>query len=567
MECTTSEEIQAVNIHRTTVAGETIGFDRFSKWERLRRTVGYVRRFRDICLRKKNKLLLPNPEILSSEELREAEHTVLRMFQREVFADEYASLESNNKVPLIQRKAVAKSNRIYKLCPFIGANGVIRKDGRIGAAPWLTIEAKYPAILPKTHYVTALIIDSFHRKFGHANKETIVNEIRQQFHVSELRGVVGKLVKECCRCKVRKTIPQPPRMSQLPEARLTPYVRPFTFTGLDYFGPITVRFGRCTVKRWVALFTCLTTRAVHLEIAFTLSTESCKLAVRRFIARRGAPLEIYSDQGTNFLGARKELQQEIKKVNHELASTFTNAATQWKLNPPYAPHMGGIWERLVRSVKAGLAAMEMPRNPDEETFITALAEAESMVNTRPLTYLPLDSKESEALTPNHFLLLSSNGSSHDSRSGFQEVKPIQVGDLVVVMNEARRNSWEREVVEKVYPGKDGRIRSANVRTATGVLQRPLTKLAVLDVLDGQRETAIDVFLASSCIIYRILWNVHDDTMGSDHYPIQIRLDCKLIDISRRPRWLFKEAVWVSYQTTISEASDESNPATFTDFIA
>ncbi|XP_065079713.1 uncharacterized protein LOC135702590 [Ochlerotatus camptorhynchus] len=522
MECTTSEEIRAVNIHRTAVAGETIGFDRFSKWERLLRTVGYVRRFRDICLRKKNKLPLPNPEILSSEELREAEHTVLRMIQREVFADEYASLESNNKVPLIQCKAVAKSSRIYKLCPFIGADGVIRKDGRIGAASWLAFEAKYPAILPKTHYVTALIIDSFHRKFGHANKETIVNEIRQQFHVSELRAAVGKVVKECCRCKMRKTIPQPPRMSQLPEARLTPYVRPFTFTGLDYFGPITVRFGRGTVKRWVALFTCLTTRAVHLEVAFTLSTESCKLAVRRFIARRGAPLEIYSDQGTNFLGARKELQQEIKKVNHELASTFTNAATQWKLNPPYAPHMGGIWERLVRSVKAGLAAMEMPRNPDEETFITALAEAESMVNTRPLTYLPLDSKESEALTPNHFLLLSSNGVCQPTvaplditsaiRSNwnhvqvmldrfwnrwikeyipvisrqskwFQEVKPIQVGDLVVVVNEARRNSWERGVVEKVYPGKDGRIRSANVRTATGILQRPLTKLAVLDVLE------------------------------------------------------------------------------------
>ncbi|XP_065088423.1 uncharacterized protein LOC135709905 [Ochlerotatus camptorhynchus] len=223
-------------------------------------------------------------------------------------------------------------------------------------------------------------------------------------------------------------------------------------------------------------------------------------------------------------GARKEQQHEVNQINYVLAATFTNAATQWKLNPPYAPHMGGIWERLVRSV----ATMDISRNPDEETLLTALAEVESMVNTRPLTYLPLDSAESEALTPNHFLLLSSNGvcqpvtaSLHDAsvmRSNWKhvqvmldrfwnrwireylpvisrqskwlgEVKPIQIGDLVMIVNETRRNSWERGIVVKVYTGKDGRIRSADVRSATGIHQRPLTKLAVLDVLeqDGVAE--------------------------------------------------------------------------------
>ncbi|XP_062537670.1 uncharacterized protein LOC134205994 [Armigeres subalbatus] len=510
-----------ITIHRCSVTG-TVQFERFSKWERLLQAMGYVRRFLNNCLGKRNNLPCLTTKNLCSKEMQEAEIMVLKLVQLEVYPQEFAVLEALQKDSSHHPKQIEKKSRIYKLNPFIGADGLIRKDGRIGAAPAVADDAKFPVILPKDHYVTMLIIDGYHRKFAHANNETIVNELRQRFHVSEIRVAVGKVAKSCTLCKVRKAVPRPPRMSPLPEARLTPYIRAFTFTGLDYFGPVTVRVGRTNVKRWAALFTCLTTRAIHLEVAFTLSTESCKLAIRRFIARRGAPLEIYSDQGLNFQGARKELREEIRKLNQELASTFTNAATQWKMNPPYAPHMGGIWERLVRSVKLALAAMETSRNPDDETFQTALTEAESIVNTRPLTYLPLDSAESEALTPNHFLLLSSNGVCQpvanpvDVKSTlranwnhvrvmldrfwtrwvteylpviarqskwFGETKPVRVGDLVIVVDEARRNSWERGVVVKVNLGKDGRIRSADVKSKAGVFLRPVTKLAVLDVLD------------------------------------------------------------------------------------
>lgn len=184
--------------------------------------------------------------------------------------------------------------------------------------------------------------------------------------------------------------------------------------------------------------------------------------------------------------------------------------------------MGGIWERLVRSVKSGLAAMEISRSADEETLLTALAEVESMVNTRPLTYLPLDAAEDHALTPNHFLLLSSNGVCQpavipqDEKSAlrsnwnhvrvmldrfwkrwikeylpaitrqskwFGEQKPLKVGDLVISVNENVRNSWDRGVVVNVYPGKDGRIRRADVKTTAGIFLRPVTQLAVLDVQD------------------------------------------------------------------------------------
>ncbi|XP_058815696.1 uncharacterized protein LOC131679124 [Topomyia yanbarensis] len=309
-------------------------------------------------------------------------------------------------------------------------------------------------------------------------------------------------------------------MAPLPAARLQAYVRPFSYVGVDYFGPIGVRVNRSIAKRWVALFTCMTTRAIHLEVAHTLSTESCKMAIRRFIGRRGAPVEIRSDRGTNFVGSSNELKQEMGKIERQLAETFTNANTKWVFNPPGSPHMGGAWERLVRSVKTALAAMESSRTPNEETLATLLVEAESVVNSRPLTYIPLETAQQEALTPNHFLLMSSSGVTQtpktltDPRQAcrndwnlcrtmvdqfwrrwvreylptiarrtkwFEETKPIDVGDLVIIVEEKIRNGWIRGRVAKVVVGRDGRVRDAVVQTPDGMVHRPVAKLARIDI--------------------------------------------------------------------------------------
>ncbi|XP_055544380.1 uncharacterized protein LOC129729663 [Wyeomyia smithii] len=347
--------------------------------------------------------------------------------------------------------------------------------------------------------------------------------MRQQFHISKLRTAVRKIAKSCVHCMVYKCAPKPPRMAPLPSVRLTPYIRPFTFIGIDYCGPFLIRSGRSNEKRWVMLITCLTLRAIHVEVASTLSTESCKLAIRRFIARRGSPQEIYSDQGTYFLGASRELAEHIESVNNDLSQSFTNATTQWHLNPPVSPHMGEAWEHMVRSVKTALTSLSSSKKPDHEAFCTILTEAESIVNSRPLTYLHLDADEDESLTPNHFIMLSSSGVlqpvkpptdvrtalranwSHvqmlldqfwtrwireylpiiaDRSKWIDEVKPIEVGDLVVIVDEAVRNSWTRGRVIKVYFGNDGRIRKADVQTKNCILQRPVTKIAVLEISTG-----------------------------------------------------------------------------------
>ncbi|XP_055622985.1 uncharacterized protein LOC129766477 [Toxorhynchites rutilus septentrionalis] len=309
-------------------------------------------------------------------------------------------------------------------------------------------------------------------------------------------------------------------MAPLPVARSTPYVRPFSYVGIDYCGPFLIRSGRSNVKRWVALFTCLTIRAVHLEVVHSLSAESCKLAIRRFIARRGAPQEIYSDCGTNFQAVSKELIVEINDINRHLANTFTNTTTQWNFNPPAAPHMGGIWERMVRSIKVAMISLSAARKPDDESFVTVLIEAESMVNSRPLTYMPLETESQESLTPNHFLLMSSSGiiqppkSTPDERTTlrsnwnmvqllidqfwkrwireylpsisnrskwFKDIEPPTIGALVLTAHEELRNSWTRGRVIKVYPGKDGRVRRVDIQTKNGIFQRPVSKLVVLEV--------------------------------------------------------------------------------------
>lgn len=205
--------------------------------------------------------------------------------------------------------------------------------------------------------------------------------------------------------------PQNPIMAQLPMARLAAFKKPFTYVGVDYFGPIIVTVGRRLEKRWGVLFTCLTIRAIHIEIAHSLSTDSCIMAIRNFIARRGQPVAFYSDNGTNFHGVDNELKKMFKEVSQEeIQKRFTTTETAWHFNPPAAPHMGGSWERLVGSVKKNLRECLPERNPNDELLRTMLTEIESVINSRPLTFVSIDVSDQEALTPNHFLLGSSNGS-------------------------------------------------------------------------------------------------------------------------------------------------------------
>lgn len=310
-------------------------------------------------------------------------------------------------------------------------------------------------------------------------------------------------------------------MGNLPSARLAAFQRPFSYTGVDYFGPMLVLVGRRTEKRWGVLLTCMTTRGVHIEIAHSLSTDSCILALRNFIARRGPPLEFISDRGTNFIGASRELREALKHVDEEkLKIEFVSPVTKWTFNPPAAPHFGGCWERLIQSVKRTMKDFDLPRLPSDEILRSTLMEIEMILNSRPLTDIPLDTDTEPPLTPNHFLLGSADGNKppiiFDDKPSvlkqswkmaqlyadnfwkkwvveylptltrrtkwFQPIKPIQKGDLALIVDaKLPRNCWPRGRVIEAIQAEDGQVRRVTVQTGTGLMERPAVKVAVLDV--------------------------------------------------------------------------------------
>ncbi|XP_055605866.1 uncharacterized protein LOC129754035 [Uranotaenia lowii] len=511
------EEMRAVFMFHAQTFKPLVDYSRYSQFNRLLRAIVYVYRLVAWYQRR------PRKGIFEADEIASAENFLWRQVQLETYSEEYNILLQNLNNPLEEQKSIRKGSSLYQMTPFMDDHHVMRMNSRIGAAPATPLEGKYPVLLPKDHRLTYLLIHQYHRRLLHGNNETVVNEMRQRFRIPHLRTLVKRVAKECQWCKVKKALPKLPIMAPLPAVRLTPFVKPFTHTGIDYFGPLMVKQGRSLVKRWVALFTCLTIRAVHLELVSSLSTQSCVMAIRRFIARRGSPGTFYSDNGTNFLGANNLLVSQIRNAHENCAVIFTNARTQWFFNPPATPHMGGPWERMVRSIKAAMDVIsDHPQHPSEEVLETVMLEAESIVNSRPLTYVPLDAAESEALTPNHFILYGSTGihqpvtpleitnrTLRDSwnlaqtlvdkfwvrwvkeylpmltkrTKWFTPTKPLKPGDLVMVIDQQKRNGWVRARVVSVITAPDGQVRRAVVRSANGDTMKSVANLALLEV-DG-----------------------------------------------------------------------------------
>lgn len=175
--------------------------------------------------------------------------------------------------------------------------------------------------------------------------------------------------------------------------------------GLDLFGPFNVVIGRRVEKHWILIATCFSTRANHLEVTYSLSSDSCLMVVRRFVVDRRHPATIYSDNGTNLVAAERELDEGMKNLNSKWAvDEMIDRGMNWKFSPPYDSHFGGIWERLVASCKRSLRAVLEERSVTDEFLLTVMKEVASLLNTRPITRVSTDPLEPEPLTPNHFIL-------------------------------------------------------------------------------------------------------------------------------------------------------------------
>ena len=183
-------------------------------------------------------------------------------------------------------------------------------------------------------------------------------------------------------------------------------LRAFAHTSVDYGGPfVTIQgSGKKREKRYLCLFTCLASRAVHLEMAYGLDTDSFLNAFFRFVNRRGVPVKMLSDRGTNFVGADKELKEIIRNLDSDNVKLKTaSKGISWQFNPPYAPHWGGVHEIMIKSAKRAIYAVLKGADVNDEELLTAFSGAEALINSRPLTYQSSHPADSPPLTPNHFL--------------------------------------------------------------------------------------------------------------------------------------------------------------------
>jgi len=220
--------------------------------------------------------------------------------------------------------------------------------------------------MPNDHHVTRLLIEDYHQRMGHQGMSSTWTDLRQSYWILKGTATVRNVLGKCLFCRRRNARPGVQMMADLPKERLTPNKPPFYFTGVDYFGSFLVRQGRSDVKRYGCIFTCFTTRAMHLEVAHSLTADSFIAALSRFTSRRGKPYCIFSDNGTNFVGAEKELSKSIEEWNkNQICAHLQQNEIGWEFKPPQASNMGGIWERMIRSIRkimhALLSEQSVPR--------------------------------------------------------------------------------------------------------------------------------------------------------------------------------------------------------------
>ena len=198
---------------------------------------------------------------------------------------------------------------------------------------------------------------------------------------------------------------------RLPPERITPDKPPFTFVDIDCFGPFLVKRGRSQFNRYGVIFTCLTIRAVHIEVIHSMNTDSFADSLRRFIARRGRPEIIRSDNGKNFTSGGNEDRKAILQWNQRNIHEFlVQRNVQWIFNPPKVSHIGGVWERVIRSVRKVIGALLKKQIMNDEGIATLMCEVEAIINARPLTKVLDDPRDMNALSPSHLLIMKANQS-------------------------------------------------------------------------------------------------------------------------------------------------------------
>jgi hypothetical protein len=363
----------ATKVQQSTEIG-TSRFTRFSLWSNLVKGVSKListarsyNRSNKATHESSDRTTEIQPRDGAVERHKQAEMVIIKNVQQEVFAKEIGQIKKEEKLH--------KGSVLTKLSPMIDSNGLVRVGGRLERAE-LTVEERHTIILPGSHHITSLIVKHYHHEVKHQGRHFTHGLIRAKgYWIIGGKRLVNSVIHHCVKCRKLRGQQVHQKMADLPVQRLTP-APPFTYVGLDVFGPWQIvtrrtRGGVACNKRWAVIFTCLTVRAIHIELIESLDTSSFINALRRFLALRGPVAQLRSDCGTNFVGARNELEAAMNEMDKkDIEAYLVHKGCEWIFNPPHASHAGGIWERMItdgikRSYTRPVNEVILLRNEDE----------------------------------------------------------------------------------------------------------------------------------------------------------------------------------------------------------
>jgi len=495
-----------------------------SCWYKLKRRVAWFRRFIATLMRNTE-----NMGRITLKEIDNAEIAILRFVQKSAFCKEIKALT--------EKKLLHRNSELRKLDPFIDDNEVMRVGGRLQNSV-LPEYTKHQIILPNKDSNVAKLMRYEHRSLGHMGRSTTIASLRRKYWILGVNAAVKRLQYNCVVCRRINANAHVQKMSPLPADRVRTDEPAFSNTGIDFFGYFEVTNGRKREKRYGIVFTCLSTRAIHLEMAHSLTTDSFINGFRRFVSRRGNVRTVRSDNGTNLTSGNEELRNSLAQWNEVAVNDWMlQHNIDWRFSPPSASHFGGAYEREIRAVRKVLDSLllEQPIKLSDEQLCTLLCEIESILNCRPITEQSDDCNDLEPLTPNHLLLLHSGATfppglfSRDDCFARRRWKQIQyladifwtryrkeylpimqlrqkwfrpkynfkAGDLVLLTEQnLPRNQWATGRVIKVYTGADGHVRVVRLKIAKyrskkidanslqiSEVDRPVTRLILLKTFD------------------------------------------------------------------------------------
>lgn len=483
----------------------------FSSINKMTRVLAYVFRFcQSNAVREKG--------FLKSVELNKALMYIVKHEQEQFYYNDIKSLKNQGNV----------SGNLKPLAPFLDSSNVMRVGGRLQNAS-IPYASQHPAILPKGSSITELIIRDEHIKLMHAGQKLLLTSLRQRFWIVDGLRTIKKVIYKCVICFRMKAVATTQLMGSLPAPRVNA-CRPFQRVGMDFAGPVSVKNSRIRKpvigKGYILVFVCFVTKAIHLELASDLTTETFLACFRRFIARRNLPSDVHCDNASTFKGARNQLDElyrlmASKSHQHQVQSFASSRGINFHFIPSYSPIFGALWESSVKSVKHHLKHVVAKALLTYEQLNTVLTEIEGILNSRPITAISADPTDFTYLSPGHFLTGAALNTypEHDvkdkpvnllrywyitvnmkqnfwrywskqylcllqNRPKWRDAKPnVQIGSLVILCSDNTAPlHWPMARVTKLFPGKDNFVRTVEVKTPNGhTHNRCVSKICVLPV--------------------------------------------------------------------------------------